>query len=38
MDKEAAIRLTGGDKGVQNAGYVMKAKGCFFFFFGIKNP
>lgn len=30
MDKEAPIRLTGGDKGVQNAGYVMKAKGFFF--------
>lgn len=35
MDKEAPIRLTGGDKGVQNAGCVIKAKGSFF---GIKNP
>lgn len=29
MDKEAPIILTGGDKGVQNAGYVTKAKGFF---------
>lgn len=34
VDKESAIRVTSGDKGVQNAGYVMKAKG----FFLIKNP